>query len=384
VRIAVVGDFEPRNETHVATTSACEHAAAALGHPVDVTWIATAALPSAAAQLLDDAAGVFVAPGSPYESLEGALDAIRFSRTGKVPLLGTCGGFQHVVLEYARNVVGVRDAQHAEYEPHASTLFVTPLTCSAAGQTMRVGLRARTVARTAYGVASARERYYCKFGLNPEHRSLLEAAGLVVSGVDQDDEVRIVELPSHPFFVGTLFVPQVGSRPGAPHPLVQAFVDAAARGPRLVIAPDDPRAPDVRALLETHLAFSHEVTPPGHVHALGIDGLLDPAVTFFAARRGSALLGVGALKELDASHGELKSMHTAQAARRQGVGRAMVTHLITVATERHYRRVSLETGTMAAFEPARSLYASMGFEPCDPFGEYTENPHSICMSKLLA
>jgi putative acetyltransferase len=140
----------------------------------------------------------------------------------------------------------------------------------------------------------------------------------------------------------------------------------------------------VRALLERHLAFSRAVTPPGHVHALDVAGLVDPAVSFFSARRGGALLGVGALKQLDPSHGELKSMHTAEAARGQGVGRAMVDHLLSIARVRAYRRVSLETGTMDAYAPARALYAKVGFLPCDPFGEYTANPHSTCMTIALA
>jgi putative acetyltransferase len=152
----------------------------------------------------------------------------------------------------------------------------------------------------------------------------------------------------------------------------------------LVIAVDDPRVDDVRALLEKHLSFSQEVTPVGHVHALDIDGLLDPLVTLFSARREGVLLGVGALKQLSGSHAELKSMHTSAAARQQGVGRAMVAHLLAVAAARNYQRVSLETGTMDAFAPARSLYTNIGFTPCEPFGEYTANPHSICMSIDLA
>jgi putative acetyltransferase len=152
----------------------------------------------------------------------------------------------------------------------------------------------------------------------------------------------------------------------------------------LVIAVDDPQAGDVRALLDRHLAFAREVTPPGHVHALDHDGLVDPAVTFFGARRGGVLLGVGALKRLDDTHGELKSMHTAEEARGQGVGRAMVDHLLAVAAGRGYRRASLETGTMPAFAPARALYAAVGFVPCPPFGDYTVNPHSTCMTLQLA
>jgi len=148
----------------------------------------------------------------------------------------------------------------------------------------------------------------------------------------------------------------------------------------LVFAVGDPRAEDVGALLATHLAFARDVTPPGHVHALEIDGLLDPAVTFFSVRRGGVLLGVGALKRLDASHAELKSMHVSEAIRGQGVGRAMVEHLLAVAAGEGYQRVSLETGTMDAFAPARRLYERAGFVPCEPFGEYTANANSTCMT----
>src|ERR1700733_4689326 len=151
-----------------------------------------------------------------------------------------------------------------------------------------------------------------------------------------------------------------------------------------VISPDDPGAADVRALLVAHLAFANEHSPPEDVHALDITGLLDPAVTFFSCRLDGHLLGVGALKRLDDDHAELKSMHTDRAARRQGVGRAMVDHLLAVARQRGFRRVSLETGTMAAFAPARSLYAGAGFVPCGPFSSYVAGPNSTCMTLLLA
>ena len=151
----------------------------------------------------------------------------------------------------------------------------------------------------------------------------------------------------------------------------------------LVIAVDDPRSDDVAALLSIHLASSYEVSPAEHVHALDIEGLLDPAVTFFSARRDGVLLGVGALKRLDDDHAELKSMHTRQAVRGQGVGRAMVDHLLAVASGRGYRRVSLETGTMEAFVPAHRLYEGAGFAVCEPFGEYTVNPYSMCMTIVL-
>jgi putative acetyltransferase len=148
----------------------------------------------------------------------------------------------------------------------------------------------------------------------------------------------------------------------------------------LIIAVDDPRSEDVGELLETHLAFSYRVSPPDHVHALEVEGLLDSGVTFFSARRDGRLLGVGALKRIDDAHAEIKSMHTAEAARGQGVGRAMVNHLLASAKERDYRRVSLETGAMEEYAAARSLYESVGFRLCEPFGQYTVNRYSVCMT----
>ncbi len=152
---------------------------------------------------------------------------------------------------------------------------------------------------------------------------------------------------------------------------------------QLVIAADDPWSDDVRPLLDQHLRFAHEESPPEHVHALPPDRLTQPGVTFFSARRDGTVVAVGALKELDESHGEVKSMHTSAAFRGQGVARAMLTHLLEVAASRGYQRVSLETGGTDGFVPARTLYRSFGFEPCAPFGEYTSNEFSVCMTLEL-
>jgi putative acetyltransferase len=149
------------------------------------------------------------------------------------------------------------------------------------------------------------------------------------------------------------------------------------------ISIDDPRAEDVRELLGRHLAFARSHTQPEDVHALDLDGLLDPAVAVFSFRLDGELLAVGALKRLDGRHAELKSMHTAQSVRRRGIGRAMVEHLIAVARDRGFRQVSLETGSMLAFAPARLLYAGAGFRPCEPFGEYRPSPNSTCMTLSL-
>jgi len=152
----------------------------------------------------------------------------------------------------------------------------------------------------------------------------------------------------------------------------------------LIIGVEDPDASDVRAVLERHLAFAREVTPPEHVHALDTGAWSDPDLTFYGARRDGSLLGVGAIRGLDETHAELKAMHTRAEARGQGVGQAVLAHLLRVARARGYQRVSLETGTMDAFGPARALYRKAGFRPCAPFGPYTVNPYSVCMTMALA
>lgn len=155
------------------------------------------------------------------------------------------------------------------------------------------------------------------------------------------------------------------------------------RVPTLTIDREDPRDAEVRRLLEAHHVFAHAHSPPEDVHALDVDGLLDPAVTFLGGRADGVLLAVGALKRLDDDHAELKSMHVLAGARGHGLGRAMVEHLLAVARAAGVTRVSLETGSMDAFRPARVLYAGAGFEPCGPFADYRESPHSAFMTLAL-
>lgn len=150
--------------------------------------------------------------------------------------------------------------------------------------------------------------------------------------------------------------------------------------PTWKIAGDDPRRPDIVQLLERHLEFARAVTPPEDVHALDLDGLTDPSVSFFSLRDDDDLLGIGAIKRLDETHFELKSIHTAEKARGNGVGRAMVDHLLQVAVERGARRVSLETGNVEAFAPSRALYARAGFIECGPFGDYEGGNTSTFMT----
>jgi CTP synthase (UTP-ammonia lyase) len=222
-RIGIIGDYNAQNPTHVATNNGIQHAAEVLGKPLEAVWLATDR-----PHQLETFHGLFGSPGSPYRSMDGALAGIRFARENNVPFMGTCGGFQHLVIEYARNVMGFTDATHAESDPYASCLFITALSCSLVGKTMEVSITPGSKAANACRATRSMEQFYCNFGLNPEYRDQLEKHGLEITGRDQDGEVRIVELGTHPFFVGTLFVPQARSAPGTPHPLILEFCRAAA------------------------------------------------------------------------------------------------------------------------------------------------------------
>ena len=152
---------------------------------------------------------------------------------------------------------------------------------------------------------------------------------------------------------------------------------------RLVVDKDDPRADDVGALLQTHLAFSRGVTPAEYAFALDVEELADPSVTFFSARRDGALMGVAALKRLDQDTAEVKSMHTRGDERGRGVGRAILEHILDFARSEGYLVVNLETGTTEEFAAARALYASSGFRPCAPFGRYEASPYNTFMTLRL-
>jgi putative acetyltransferase len=153
---------------------------------------------------------------------------------------------------------------------------------------------------------------------------------------------------------------------------------------RFDIREDDLTGPEVIALLREHLDAVTRISPPESVHALDLDGLRAPEVTFWSVWQRSALVGCGALKELDTRHGELKSMRTASSHLRTGVAAALVEHILQVARARGYARLSLETGSQQAFAPARALYARFGFEPCGPFADYIDDPNSVFMTRELA
>ena len=223
--IALLGEYNPTFKPHVATNAAIEHSRTAHGISVQGVWVSTQHIELS---LFSHFSGIWVAPGSPYKNLGKTLWAIRYARKHKVPCFGTCGGFQHMLLEYARNVLNFEDAQHAEYDPYASNLFITELACSLAGREMKLNFVEGSMTAQIYGSLSATEEYYCNFGVNPDKLSLLKSASLSVTGSDCEGEIRVIELSDHPFFLGTLFVPQARSTASQPHPLVSAFLRAVA------------------------------------------------------------------------------------------------------------------------------------------------------------
>ena len=222
----MIGDFDDTFTPHVATNDALGHAASRFGIEVEIGWLATEPLEDDLVEV-ERVDALWCAPGSPYRSLLGAVAALRYGRERGVPTLGTCGGCQHIIIEYARSVLGFEDAQHAEYDPYGSRLFISELACSLAGRTMPVTLEPGSKAAELYGETKIYEQYYCNFGLNPDHQRTLDDGGLRVTGFDDDGEARVLELPEHPFYVATLFVPQTRSTPEQPHPLITGFLQAA-------------------------------------------------------------------------------------------------------------------------------------------------------------
>jgi CTP synthase (UTP-ammonia lyase) len=223
--IALVGDYSEAVPAHRAIPRALELAKAAAGKEMAWRWIHTSEIHEAA-RVLADCAAVWAVPASPYANMKGVLDAIRWARESGKPFLGTCGGFQHAVIEFARNVAALPDADHAESNPDADLLVITRLNCSLVEKTDTVRFTPGSRLRAAYGSDTACEGYRCNYGLNPAHRLALEAGGLRFTAFDDSGEIRGFELPTHPFFIGTLFQPECAALRGETAPVVNALVRA--------------------------------------------------------------------------------------------------------------------------------------------------------------
>lgn len=223
-RIALVGDRSPNVASHNRILLLLDALATQDRLALDAYWIPTADAAEPDAVRGFDA--VWVVPGSPYRSEAGALAAIRTAREDGVPFLGTCGGFQHTLLEYARNVCGLTDVAHAENDPDADDLLLTPLACSLVGHEGTVTIAADSLAESVVGARTSVERYHCSYGPSA-HLDTLRAHGLRFSGEDEEGQVRMAELPGHPFFLASLFQPELAGDGSRPHPIVRALARAA-------------------------------------------------------------------------------------------------------------------------------------------------------------
>lgn len=227
IRIAVVGDHDEGVVAHRAVPRALALAAASLGADVEPVWVPTASIADDTAVASFD--GIWCVPATPYRSEAGALRAIRCARLERRPFLGTCGGFQHMMIEHARAVLGWADAAFAETDPGAARPLIAPLACSLVEVSGAVRLLPETRLRAAYGVDEITEGYHCRFGINPEYRGPLFAPPMRLAAVDAAGDVRGAERSDHPFFVGTLFQPERAALAGRVPPLVAAFLQAARR-----------------------------------------------------------------------------------------------------------------------------------------------------------
>jgi CTP synthase (UTP-ammonia lyase) len=227
IRIGLVGEYSESVKAHRAIPIALAMAGERAGCDVEVEWLTTT-------QLAEDVGqarrfdGIWVTPASPYASLEGALGVIRLAREEGKPFMGTCGGFQHALLEYARNALGIEEAEHAESNPDASVLFVTPLVCALRDVKGPIYFKPGSRISSIYGAEETLEEYNCGFGLNPTYRSMLEEKGAEVTGWDIEGDARVLELPveRHPFFIATLYQPERSALAGERHPLLEEYVRA--------------------------------------------------------------------------------------------------------------------------------------------------------------
>ncbi|MFG1807971.1 hypothetical protein [Streptomyces sp. NPDC049040] len=230
-RIALVGDRAPAVRSHQRLPGLLDALRRRHGLPVDAYWIPTEdALEPGAVRGFD---AVWLLPGSPYRSEAGALAAVRTARENGIPFLGTCGGFQHALLEFARNVCGLATARHAENDPRgedddaAGDLLIGPLACSLVGHEGRLATVPGSLAERLLGSRESVERFHCAYGPVPALLPRLVASGLRFTGHDGEQAPRIAELPGHPFYLATLFQPELAGDGTDPHPFITALAEAA-------------------------------------------------------------------------------------------------------------------------------------------------------------
>ena len=222
MKIGLIGDHDDTITAHRAIPLAFELIKKKYNTDICYEWLATNSIGTSIDLTMFN--GLWCVPGSPYQDMEGALSAIQYARQNNRPFLGTCGGFQHAIIEYAWNHLGLSEAKHAEISPEADSLVITPLVCSLIEKEDTIEFIADSKIAIAYGKKQASEGYRCSFGFNPAFESEFLSDNFVITGRDDDGQARVFELVNHPFFVATLFQPERVALKDEIPPLVLAFI----------------------------------------------------------------------------------------------------------------------------------------------------------------
>ena len=227
VSIGLMGDYDPEKKAHIAIPEALKLVSEEIQIKIDPHWLPTESLIENYGETLSSFNGLWCVPGSPYKSMEGTLNGIRFARENKIPFIGSCGGFQHAVIEYARNVLGFSNASHAETDPEAGFKIISPLSCSLVGKEGQIRFREGSKIAGIYNSSESTEDYHCNYGINPEYKEKFSNGDISITGFDLEGEPRVIEISSHPFFIATLYQPERSAFSGKIHPLIKAFVKAS-------------------------------------------------------------------------------------------------------------------------------------------------------------
>ena len=221
--VSLVGDYNASVTAHQAIPGAIEIAANALELDVDCEWIRSKAIDH---DEIAESDAIWCVPASPYEDPLAVIESIRIARENDIPFLGTCGGYQHAALEYARNVLGYSNAASAEEDPDTSMPLINALSCRLADASGEINLQAGTKIAEIYARPNIVEEYNCGFGVNRKYLSVFDNSELRFSAFDVDGDPRGLEIPQHRFFIGVAFQPERSSIGGKRHPLIEAFLEA--------------------------------------------------------------------------------------------------------------------------------------------------------------
>ncbi len=220
-KIVILGDFNPQYHTHLAVNETTIHLSNSVNNEVSFEWVGTDKFD--VEDEFNKYSGLWVASGSPYKDMDNVLNAIKYARENNIPTFGNCGGFQHMLIEYARNVCGLNDADSEETNPESKEIIISKLTCSLIGQQENISINATSQLFSLIGKTNLTGKYHCNYALNRIYIPLLESNGLKMTATNPEGDIRAFEVPSHPFFIGTLFQPALTSSADEISPILMGF-----------------------------------------------------------------------------------------------------------------------------------------------------------------